>query len=190
MGNPVKVIVLTDTARPALRRMITDSGRGLWARIAGRYVKEARFHFSEKEKKPNKQGWPKSHFWSKIRNSTMVSSVDNTGATVTISDPRFAIHYYGGRINPKEKQWMTIPQVPQAKGIYPGSGLIEGLFFVRNRIRSDTAYLFKREPKGEKPSLYYVLKKSVTIPKDPTALPPDSKINAALIDEAEKYLLR
>lgn len=181
-----------DTATPALKRMLSSVAgsdrRDMLAVCARRLVNTLKEHFSVKERLPNKQGWKKSHFWSQVRSSVGIKSVTNTEATVTISDPRFSIHYYGGTVRPKEAKALAIPLVPEAKGIYPRSGLIPGLFLVRTL---KGAFLATKD-KGKSMFLkfWFVLVKSATIPKDPTALPPDKTISESLEKEASLFLMR
>lgn len=181
----MKISVSKDTARPALTQMLKDvRSRGFYAKLALRLVVTLQSHFAEKETRPNKQGWPKSHFWSQIRSSTLTREVTDSGATVGIADGRFNTHYYGATISPTKKQYLTIPLKPEAKGIYPGSGEIPGLFVLR--AKSGALLLAKKED-GHL-GFFYLLKKHVVIPVDPTALPPDAKIETALVTEAGKWL--
>lgn len=183
----MKIEVVKDTARPALRDMLKDvRSRGFYAKLALRLVTELKAHFAYKETQPNKQGWPKSHFWAQVRNRTLTREITDSGATVAIADDRFNTHYYGATITPTKKQYLSIPQKPEAKGVYPGSGEIPGLFLLR--AKSGSLWLAKRE--GDQLGFYYLLKKSVRVPQDPTALPPDAQIESALVKEAGKWLPR
>lgn len=185
---PVTINILRDTATPALKRMIADSGRPLLAALGKRLEVDLRQYFKLRGQKPNKRGWPTQHFWDRrIRNSTALSSVTDTAATVTIADPAFAAHYFGGVIRPKEKQFLAIPLRAEAYGIRPGSGLIAGLFLVR---RKKALYLALRESGEGALRLYYILVKRVTLPRDPEALPAQSQIDASLERQAESFYRR
>lgn len=181
----MKIEVSKDTARPALRQMLKDvRSRGFFMKLAMRLVVTLQAHFAAKETRPNKQGWPKSHFWSEIRSRTLIRSVNDEGATVAIADDRFNTHYFGATIVPRTRKYLAIPQRPEAKGVYPGSGEIPGLFVLR--AKSGSLWLAKRE--GNELGFFYLLKKSVRIPQDPDVLPSDAKIEAELVKEAEKWL--
>src|SRR6185503_8329142 len=110
MPEPIKVTVVKVTASPALKQMIARSGRPLLAVLGKRLEVTLRQHFRVRGQRPNKRGWPKQHFWDRrIRNATALSSVTDRTATVTIADPAFNAHYFGGTIVPKEAQNLAIP---------------------------------------------------------------------------------
>lgn len=189
MPDPVQVRVIKDTATPALRVMISRSGRPLLAALGKRLEVTLRQYFKVRGQRPHKRGWPKQHFWDRrIRNATALASVTETNATVNIADPAFNTHYFGGVIRPKEKEMLAIPLRAEAYGIQPSSGLIPGLFVIRRKGRKN-AFLAVRDEDGAL-RLYYLLTKSVTVPRDPEALPPDRDINAALERESERFLAR
>lgn len=185
----IKTTVSKDTARPALRRILASVNpkRPLFAALAGRLTTVLKSHFVEKETQPNKRGWPSGHLWSKVRSLTGIRSVTETEAVVGIADPRFGMRYRGGTIRPKEKQYLAVPlSAEAARAGYPSANLIPGVFMITSKKGS--LLLVKRE--GKTLSLLWALKKSVPHPKDPTALPTDAAINAALIKEAGLYIER
>ncbi len=166
--------------------------RPLMRAITTRLTNELKEHFRLKEAQPSKSGWPKGHFWSQVRDSTHIGPTSDTEGSAVISDPRFSMRYFGGTILPKEKANISVPINPEAANKYPSSNLIPGLFltfrFVDGELKKFLATGDKSDPKRQ--MFFYVLKKSVQHPKDETALPPDEKINAALLDEAGKYIER
>lgn len=191
MADPIKTFVLNDSATPALQRMLSSvqPKRGLLSILGRRLQNDLRSHFLTKEDQPNKSGWPKGHFWSQIRQSTQLESVTEDAAIVTIADPRFSMRYFGGTIRPKEKENLAVPLVPQAAGKYPSANLIPGVFLTFRKVNGVLKkFLVAGEP--DNLSFLWVLKKSVTHPKDPTALPPDEKLMNGLQEEAAKYVLR
>jgi hypothetical protein len=192
MPNLIKTTVIKDTATPALQAMIrsVSPARPMLAALSERLLGELKEHFRLKEAQPNKSGWPKGHFWGRVRQLTVLGPVSDTEGSVIIGDSRFAIRYYGGTILPKEKANLAIPINPQAAGIYPMQNKFPGLFLTFRRVDGELKKFLatgdKSDPKSQ--MFLYVLKKSVEHPKDPTALPPDEKINAVLMDEAGKFI--
>ncbi len=194
----VKSIVLKDTVTPALNRIIDDltRRRGLLGAVGRRVVNELRAHFQVKEGQPNKSGWPKGHLWARIAKNTNIRSLSEREVVIGIggadAGPIFLKRMEGGVIKPKEKKYLAIPINRMAAGKYPSANLIPGVFLTYRKVGGQLQKFLatgeKNNPAGQ--LLHWVLKKSVMHPKDPTALPPDGKINAAINDEAGKYLDR
>lgn len=201
MPTPIIVTVAKDTATPALRDLLrrVRPMRPLMMRLGKRVEVLLRKYFAQYGRtgnfKTRRRGWPTQHFWDRrIRNATSFTGATEHGATVTIADPAFMTHYRGATIRPREKQALAIPLQAAAYGKQPSSGLIPGLFLLRTR---KGAYLvaygdgFGKPRKGVRNAtlhFYYKLVKSVTVPKDPNALPPDRDIEAALLADVEAYL--
>ena len=143
-------------------------------------------HFRRRDSEPNKRGWPKQHFWARIRRVTALSSISEDGATVTVSDPAFGARVHGATIRPKQARALAIPLVPQAAGVRPSSGLIQDLFMLR--AKDGRGFLAREEGQGL--TLYYRLVKRVTHPKDPRALPSRAAILSALERTATSFLRR
>lgn len=201
MPSPIKVTVVRDTATPALRDLVNrvTPPRLLLVRLGKRLEILLRKYFAERGRagnfKTRRRGWPTQHFWDRrIRNATAFTMATNEEAKIVIADPAFMTHYRGGTIRPREKKALAIPLQAAAYGKQPSSGLIPGLFLLRTK---KGAYLVAygdgegRSRKGVQRAtlhFYYKLMKSVTVPKDPNALPSDDVINTALLAEAQTYL--
>jgi hypothetical protein len=201
MPLPIKVTVAKDTATPALREMLRRVSplRPLMQRLGKRVEALLRKYFAEYGRSGNfktrRRGWPTQHFWDRrIRNATSFTGATEHDATVTIADPAFMTHYRGATIRPREKEALAIPLQAAAYGKRPSDRLIPGLFLLRTRRG---AYLvaygdgFGKARKGVRNAtlhFYYKLVKSVTVPKDPKALPSDKDIEAALLADVENYL--
>jgi len=201
MPQPITVRVAKDTATPALREMLrrVSPMRPLMMRLGKRLEIVLRKYFADYGRtgnfKTRRRGWPTQHFWDRrIRNATSFTGATDHDATITIADPAFMTHFRGGTIRPREKKALAIPLQAAAYGKQPSSGLIPGLFLLRTR---KGAYLvaygdgFGKSRKGVNRAtlhFYYKLVASVTVPKDPKALPPDKDIEAALLKETEYYL--
>lgn len=182
---PARVQIIKDTATPELRAMIAkvDPPHPILSVLGRRLEGVLRTHFKEKDAEPNKRGWPSQHFWARIRNATAFTGASDTEATVVIADPAFAKRVEGGDIYPKEKGALAVPQDPRAAGIQPSAHLIPGVF----RVKGTNRLVIKEN--GALVTLWRLYKK-VTVPKDPTALPPDDKITSELLKTADQFLMR
>lgn len=178
----LQLATLRQNLQPAARR-------GLMATVGREAERVYRTHFRQREaSSPNRRGWPRQHFWNRIRTSTAYdeSATTDKTAKVVVSDPALLPHVYGGPIRPKEKKLLAIPARKEAYGIRPSSGLIPDLFFVETK---KGAKMLASEVNG-KLVVYYWLKESVTIPKDPDAVPADAAVEAALLKAAESFVTR
>lgn len=196
MAALVKITVIKDTATPELKRLINlaTPPRLILIRLGKRLEIVLRKYFALKGQTPNRHNWPRQHFWDRrIRNATAFAYANDREAVVNISDPAFLTHYRGATIRPREKQALAIPLQAAAYGKQPSSGLIPGLFLLRTKKGAYlVAYgdLFGRKSGASRATLhfYWKLMRSVTVPRDPNALPPDREIEAALLKEAQDYL--
>jgi len=201
MPQPITVRVAKDTATPALKAMLrrVSPMQPLMMRLGKRVEILLRKYFADYGRtgnfKTRRRGWPTQHFWDRrIRNATAFTGATEHEATITIADPAFMTHFRGGTIRPKEKGALAIPLQAAAYGKQPSDKSIPGLFLLRTRKGAYlVAYgdLFGKSRKGVNRAtlhFYWKLMKSVTVPKDPKALPPDTDIEAALLKETEYYL--
>lgn len=190
--------------------------RDLNAALGSRLEDELQAHFRLKNAVPNKMGAVKTNFWGAVAAATKLEEVSDSGATVTVADKRFRIHLFGGKIVPTAgRKWLTIPLIKEARGLrvedyeskvgkklfrLPGTGVLversrEG---DRSTLGTNTATIrgksgaFRpvqvRARSQVRP--VYALKRSVTLPKDPHALPPTADLLAALLDEGNAFLNR
>jgi hypothetical protein len=163
---------------------ILDNRRGLHAALASRLVDVLQQHFIKKNALPNKMQAKKTDFWKSISQATQVLSVSEANAVVTVADRRFGIHVTGGTIRPVQKKYLTIPLIPEARGLFAASyeqATGRELFIVKGTLCEKTDNGIRA---------VYALKKQVTIPKDPEALPSPEAIASALTEEAEDWLTR
>lgn len=122
------------------QKLNTAVGRG--------FERTLRRHFRELDKRPNRRGWKKSHFWQKIAADTAFIGADEQKATVAVqnaSGRKFAAKVFGARIRPKSgKKFLAIPAIEARYGVSPSSLDKSELQFRRTRrggllgvIRSD-----------------------------------------------------
>lgn len=60
-------------------------------------------HFEQRDREPNKRGWPKTHFWGRMRRATSLASATAQQAVVTVADPAMAAKVKGATIRPSGK---------------------------------------------------------------------------------------
>jgi hypothetical protein len=147
---------------------------------------------------PNAMGWPRQHFWARIAKRTAFdpSRTTERAATVVVADPALNAKIHGAVIKPtntispvtgKPRRALALPMNAEAYGKLPSSGLIPGLFVFRSA--SGGAFLVKKEGSGPTANLtfYYRLVPSVTVPKEPQALPPADQLGGALSETARDW---
>lgn len=192
----------------ALANQLADR-KPLHAALGKRGEFELRGHFEKRESEPNSKGWPKQHFWSRIRTATAFASADAQGATVAISDPAIAQKIYGGTITPKEGKYLALPAIAEAyghgplnhHGLHPLIRRINGEVRATALVENDATPIKigrKRKDGTRKITpgaevggrVWYWLVKSVTQDPDARALPADADFRAALLDEAGDYFGR
>ena len=93
------------------------------AAVGRGFERTLRRHFRELDKRPNRRGWRKSHFWEKIAADTVFAGADDNRAVVSIgsdSGPKFAAKVFGARIRPKGgKKFLAIPAIEARYGVSP-----------------------------------------------------------------------
>lgn len=158
------------------------------AAVGRGFERTLRRHFRELDKRPNRRGWKKSHFWQKIAADTAFIGADEQKATVAVqnaSGRKFAAKVFGARIRPKSgKKFLAIPAIEARYGVSPSSLDKSELQFRRTRrggllgvIRSD----------GTMQVHYWLVRKADT-PRDPDALPKKEAVLADAKKEISKYL--
>jgi hypothetical protein len=178
-----------------------DKKRALMKVVGVRAELELRTWFFKRDaSSPNKHGWPRQHFWTRIGRRTAFDPAKTTEdrATVVVSDPALAAKIAGatihatGAVSPitgKPTQNVSIPMQGAVYGVWPRGNPIPGLFFIRKK-GGDGGFLVTREGKDGPLNFWYRLVPEVTVPKDPEALPPQEKLGAALGETAQAFFRR
>lgn len=167
----------------ALQKKLSDA-KGLNTAVGKAFEKTLRTHFRSLDRRPNKRGWKKSHFWQKIASDTVFAGADDNRAVVAIgnsSGSKLAAKVFGARIRPKGgKKFLAIPAIEARYGVSPSSLDKNELQFRRTRkggllgqIRAD----------GTMQVHYWLVRKADT-PRDPDALPKKE----AVLDGAKKSI--
>lgn len=185
-------INITDTLTPHHRQVMGTlaSMRPLMARLGKTAEVIIKNRFEDLNRRPNKRGWPKKNFWTQVKRSTGLNNVGEREATVAISDPRFALQYYGGTVSAKRSRFLAVPLTAAAYAAgSPREGATPNLFVLKSRSGRG-AFLAEAEAFAGRGTvrLWYALKASVKVPQNPDALPPEGDISAALNREAVAYL--
>lgn len=167
----------------ALQKKLFNA-KGLNTAVGKAFEKTLRTHFRSLDRRPNKRGWKKSHFWQKIASDTVFAGADESKAVVAIgnsSGSKLAAKVFGARIRPKSgKKFLAIPAIEARYGVSPSSLDKSELQFRRTRrggllgqIRAD----------GTMQVHYWLVRKADT-PRDPDALPKKE----AVLDGAKKTI--
>ena len=172
------------------RPMLAAMGRGVGNLL--------RRHFAKLETgRPNKQGWPRTHFWREVLGSVQNPVVTADTASVAINHVAMAQRYFGGEIRPFRRQWLTIAASPESYGkVAPDFSDLEFGMAVNPFGRLQRALGRGRdthtEADGSRTSILrdplFWLTKRVNQKPDPTTLPTDAELSAAAADAGENYL--
>lgn len=195
-----------------------QSRRSLHAALGNRLADALQDHFRARNAEPNRMQAPKTNYWNQLAEATQVTSVTDEQAVVSIADARFRIQLFGGTIRPTGgRRFLTIPLVPQARGRrvaeyekatghklfrLPNTGVLvertdmngsPDRFAARRTtgvIRGKTGFRTIGIGGGSLLRTVYALKTSVTVPRDPEAMPAQTELVAALQDEANDWISR
>lgn len=136
-------------------------------------------HLAQRDREPNKTGFPKAHFWERIARGTR-EEVDSGGVTIVFPYP-MRMKVEGGTVRPVRARFLTIPMTAAAYG---------------KRAREFSDLKFAVVPgigralvtSGPEAVVMYRLVRQAVIPSDPRALPADQTLLAAMrgaIDELD-----
>lgn len=167
----------------ALQKKLSDA-KGLNTAVGKAFEKTLRTHFRSLDRRPNKRGWKKSHFWQKIASDTVFAGADESKAVVAIgnsSGSKLAAKVFGARIRPKSgKKFLAIPAIEARYGVSPSSLDKSELQFRRTR-RGGLLGVIRAD--GTMQVHYWLVRKADT-PRDPDALPKKE----AVLDAAKKTI--
>lgn len=187
-------VSIRDNASPRLQelydRVAPGRRRPLMKRLGMAMEAVLREHFKERnlssdsDSKRARKGFPRSGLWNRIRQQTALSATTDNSAIVSIGEPAMATKLFGATITPGPgKKFLAIPLRAAVYGKSPRGNPVEGLFFKRFR---DRAYLAAQD--DDRLRVYYILLRSVRVPRDPDALPDDMPRRLERV--AEKEVLR
>lgn len=171
----------------ALQKKLFNA-KGLNTAVGKAFEKTLRTHFRSLDRRPNKRGWKKSHFWQKIASDTVFAGADESKAVVAIgnsSGSKLAAKVFGARIRPKSgKKFLAIPAIEARYGVSPSSLDKNELQFRRTRkggllgqIRADGTM-----------QVHYWLVRKADVPRDPQALPKKETVLSAAKKTISLYI--
>lgn len=192
-------VTITDNSTARVQAIFANpaTARRRMQALGKRVEVELRNHFDRKNSEGNKRGWVRSNFWSRVvKRSTSFTGATETEATATVASREFVHKLKGGTVRAKSGRMLPLPLRSQAKAAgspkewsTPGDGQLvfiktrKGAFLFRNRGFRGTGSI-----KGQRLELWYKLVASVRHLADPTALPADGVLDAAVADQAEKEI--
>jgi len=120
----------------ALQKKLS-SAKGVNTAVVKAFEKTLRTNFRFLDRRLNKRGWKKSHFWQKIASDTVFMGADESKGVVAISNSsgsKFATKVFGAGIRPKSgKKFWAIPAIEARYGVSPSSLDKSELQFRRTR---------------------------------------------------------
>jgi hypothetical protein len=166
------------------RAVLAASGRELATQLKNWFRNKDRTE-------PNPLSSRRTHFWQAVMRSVSQPQLAGYNSiSVSITDARFAQKVYGGRITAKLAGALTIPVEERAYGRTAGTFEQETglkLILIKSGKGSfQKAVLAVKEGKGL--TVEYILKPSVMQKPDPTALPPETLLEQAILARAQKAL--
>jgi len=169
---------------------------GMLKVVGRRASNELKTHFRSRNSRPNKLGGRRSNFWRQVADSVGNPIYEGGDALsrvrISINDPRFLQKVFGGTIRAKNADALTIPVDPLSYGrtvaVFQQTTGIQ--LFLLKKKGGGISNLLAGFPNAKQFKVYYVLVKEVDQDKDPEALPPRAKFNAAILDEGQQYLDR
>lgn len=197
----MSVTIVKDTATPEVQRiwdLIAPGRRKPLMTVLGREaerVHRAWFRTREADS-PNKQGWPRQHFWARIRTATAFdpSRTTDDRAVVTVSDPALGAKVHGGTWGAKESKNLAISLRPEVYGVRPRASTIPGLFFLPSLRGGNTvgwlATHGNPQTGAQGITAWWRLQRRVTVPADPRALPQPADVGTALAARAQSFFVR
>ena len=130
-------VTITDLATPKLKAILAAlqpaQRQAMLQRLGEELERQLKAHFLQREANtPNKQGFPRSHFWAKVSDKTALREVTANRAVVGIASAPFRQKLRGGTIRPGPgKRLLAIPTRAAAYGTRPSANTIPGIFLMR-----------------------------------------------------------
>ena len=188
----ITLAVTKDTATAELQRLLEEAKRprAILAAAARAMRNFLVRHFRKLEtENPNQLGGERQHFWLQVGRSVQNPVITETTATVAVSDPRYAFKVYGGTITAKRVNMLTIPVSPEAYG--RSASVLEreeGVKLIA--IGHEGRGVLAEELPAGGIKVHYVLRRSVTIPPFPGALPDMAAMSADALQHARSAAAR
>jgi len=130
----------------------------------------------------NKLGGPRFNFFARASESVSVEAAADQVA-VSVTQPGFALRYFGGTVRPTKKKALAIPARAEAYGLGPQEPSVPELtpFFFKGR----NAFAGLKDANDQ---VWYWLVRETTHQPDPTVLPTDEALQAGASDALQMYI--
>lgn len=184
-------VTIDDQVTPVLRKMLVImTKRSAMAEIAAAVGQVVKRHLIQKNKEPNKKGWPKTGFYGKAAEKTNWQATDSK-AIVAISQEGFGQRYHGGPITAKKAGALTIPLSSKAYGHRARE--FKNLILIKTSggkailFEKGTAKVSRTGKNGKQHVVWklgtpmFLLVKAVDQKGDKTVIPPPEAMNAAAL---------
>jgi hypothetical protein len=203
----VSELHISDGITPELKRIAGEiqNPRRLMAATGKRMEKVYRDHFLTLDRKPNEQGWPKRHFWSRVvRSATSLTEVTAEKAVVTMASPELVHKVQGGTVTPKRGRALAAPasalayktgsprdwDTTELEFVPLKSGGLVGMLVRTQRDVISFGKKGVRRVAGLGGEIMYWLFAKVFHRPQPDALPKQETVQAAVLQEARALLAR
>lgn len=197
-------IALTDNATPFCRRVAVGIHASRIAPVVGRAGVNALrdFLFDLDGERANELGGKRQHFYAAAARSTQFQ-VEDSAAILSINHVGFAQRFFGGRIEPVNTRYLTIPARTEAYGKRAGEFDNLEVLYGRNgpwalAERESIDVSFRKGKKGTKAKagqergglVLYFLVTSVDQEGDETVLPTSEELLGAVMPHVDSYIDR
>lgn len=185
-------IEMANRASEALRQAADRvSGPELTQAVAQAVAERLRGRFAELDgSRPNKQGWPRQHFWLRVRDSVTVSP----DGSVQVNHPALALRVNGGRLAPRNVRFLTIPAVAEAYGKRASDFGNLRFGYAADADGGKRPALVEATPgqrvrgaQSEAPRAIFWLAKKADQPPDGSILPGDDELQQVAQEAAQRY---
>lgn len=197
-------IDIKDNATPAVKRVLeAASGPNINA-VAGRAgVNRIQQHlFALNGSRPNKLGGKRTNFWAQCARSTSFVLVPE-GALASINQIGFRQRLEGGVISARNAKFLTIPAIAEAYGKRAGEfhnlrfAIVGGKPALIEAEHSGVSFRTGTRGAGKVKAtlnlggkVYFWLKRSVRQNADPSVMPTNDEMGAAVVTALESYVKR
>lgn len=188
------LITATDTAGPAAKRVGAVLVPARLNRVIGRAATTSvQTHlYAYNRSHPNRLGGRRTNFYAGAGDGTNFKVVSDTSIVVSIPHVGIAQRYYGGTIRPKTAQYLTIPARTEAHG--KRAREFPDLEVLR-RAGSGEPFALARKVNGAAVArgggeILFWLKKEITQRPDPSVLPSDDVLGAAVQKDVNSVVNR
>lgn len=178
-------IQASDGISPVTRRVLRAIEPARLNPVIGRSANNTiREHlFGLNQTRPNQLGGRRTNFYTGAARATQFKVVSDSEIVVSINQVGIAQRYYGGTIKPKSAKYLTIPARAEAHG--KRAREFPDLEVLRRGDGKGEPFALARKVNGKGGAkgggeILFWLKKSITQRADPTVLPSNAVLGAAV----------